>query len=90
MVAAYVFFSSSCPLHFSFRLSFNNMFQKAVPLQEVTSPAIPPSFYYILDIPLLLDCAQHFFIFHTICSADLLLPSAAPHFKNCEVFLIIY
>jgi hypothetical protein len=39
--------SSSRP----FYLSFNHVFQKAVPMQDVTNPVSLPSFYCMYDVP---------------------------------------
>jgi len=70
--------SPSCR-HFypSFYLSFNNLFQKAVPTQDVTSPANLPSFHILYSIPLPSD-------------SGLLQPSPAPQFKTFQLFLIYF
>jgi hypothetical protein len=51
-------FSSSPSRHFfpSLSLSFSNVLQKAVPMQDVTDPVSLPSIYCCMyDIPLLLE-----------------------------------
>ena len=53
--------SSSSSCH-PFPASFNNVFQKAVSTQVVTNPVSLPSFYFMQDIPLLLNSTQYFFI----------------------------
>ena len=40
----------------SLYLSFDGTFYKAVPMQDVTNPIIPPSFYCMYHIPPLLEC----------------------------------
>ena len=47
-------FSSSCHFYPPFYLSFSNVFQKAVPTQDVFNPLSLPSFYYLQVIPLFL------------------------------------
>ena len=71
-------------------LSFNYVFQKAVPTQDVTNPVSLRSFYGMKAIPLLFDCMQYFFISHMICPTGLLHPSNAPHFKTFKLFLIYF
>ena len=68
--------------YLSLYISLNNMFQKAVPMQDVTNQVTRPSFYYMQDIPLLLDSWQYFFISNTICPTDILHPFPAPHLKK--------
>jgi hypothetical protein len=59
-VAAYAFFLVFLSLLTVLPFSFNNVFQKAVPTQNVTNPINLPSFYCTLNIsPLLLDFMQH-------------------------------
>jgi hypothetical protein len=50
--------SSSSFRHFypSLYLSFKNLFQKAVPTQNVTNPVSLPSVCCMYDIPLSIDC----------------------------------
>ena len=67
----------------------NNLFQKAVPTQDVANTVSFPSFYFMHYIPLLPDSMHYFFIFHTIGATDL-HPSPAPHFKSLELFLITF
>ena len=47
--------SSSRPLYTSFRPSLNNVFEKAVHIQDMTNPVSLPSFYCLEDVPFLLD-----------------------------------
>ena len=73
----------------SFYLSFNNVFQKAVPTPDVTNPVSPPPFYSTQNsFPP--DSMQHFFISHTIGPPDLLNPSPEQHFKTFQGFLIYF
>ena len=53
--AAYI--SSSCHSFPSLYFSFNNVFLKTVPTQDVTNPVSHPSTHSIYSIPLLLDYA---------------------------------
>jgi len=87
-VAAYVFFLVFRHFYPSVYLSFNNVFQKAVTMQDVTNMLRFPSFLCTQDIPLLLDSLL-LLISHTIGPNDLLHPSPAPHFKAFQLFLII-
>ena len=64
-------------------LSFNNIFQKAVPTHCVTNPIIFPPFCCLYDIPLFLHSLQHFFTSHTIGPTHL-HPSPAPHFRTFQ------
>ena len=60
----------------------NNLFQKAVPTQDVTNPVRLPSCYYMQDIARLLNSMQYYCTYHTIGPTDLLHPSPAPHFNT--------
>ena len=82
--------SSSHHLHHSLYISFNKVFYKAVPAQDVNSPVILPSFYCLWDISLLLDSLQHFFISYRIGLTDLLYPSPAAHFNTSKKYLIYF
>ena len=79
--------SSSHPLYIFFRNFFDNIFHKAVPTRNVTSPVSLPSFYHTQDIDFLLGCTQYFLIFLTVGPTDLVHPSSAPHFKTLKVSL---
>jgi hypothetical protein len=54
-VAAYLFLLIFPSLYPSLYLSFNNVFQKAVPTLDVTNPVSLPSIYCTYDIPPLPD-----------------------------------
>jgi hypothetical protein len=79
--------SSSYSRHFyhSFDLSFNNVFYKPLPTPDVTNPVGLHLFYFILLTEFL-----KYFIFHKIGLNYFLHPSAAPHFKTFNVFLIYF
>ena len=62
-------------------LSFNNVFYKAVPTQDVTYPFPLTSVYSVQDV-LLFDSMYYFFISHTIGPTDLPRPSPGPHFRT--------
>jgi hypothetical protein len=68
----------------SLYLSLNNIFQKAVPMQDVTNPFSLPSFRCNMqDIPFLLASPQYFFVQHkTYCHLTLkvgvLIATTAP------------
>jgi len=66
------------------------MFWKVVPTQDVTNPVSLPSFYCLEDILLVHDSLKHFFISHIIGPSDLPHPSAAPHLKTSQVYLIYF
>ena len=79
MVILQLFTSSpSSSLHLS--LSFNSLFQKTVPTQDVTNPVSPPLLYCMYGIPLPLNTIQHI-ISRAIGPADF-HPSPATHFQN--------
>ena len=50
----------------TFYLSFNNMFQKAVPTQNVTNLVSLPSFYCTQNVPFFLDTSYYSLTFYTI------------------------
>ena len=84
--------SSSSSRHFylSLHLSFNNVYYKAVPTQDVTNPVSLPSVYFMWDISVPRDTTLCILIFHTIGPSDLLHPSPVPDIKTFGIFLIYF
>jgi hypothetical protein len=65
----------------SLNLSSNNVFQKAVPTQDMTKSFALLSLYCWQNIPLLCN---------TLFLAQSIHPSAAPHFKSYQIHLLTF
>jgi hypothetical protein len=82
-VAAYIFLLIFPTLY----LSLNNIFQNAVPVENVTIPVNLPSFNCMQDVLFLLDPLKYI-IFHMF-GATGFFPPPATHFRTFKIFLIL-
>jgi hypothetical protein len=65
---------SSRHLHPSVYRSFNNVLYETVPMQDVTNPVNLPYFYYMYNIPFVLDARKYLFIFQVLYEPKNLVP----------------
>ena len=76
-------FTSSFSSSHTFYLPFNNMFQKAVPTQDVSNQVALPSFYCVQDVQFLLDTI-HYFSFSTLSIQLVFSVFLQDHAKLCS------